>query len=281
MTLPITPEGQPDDSGTSPLIMIQTVFVSFIRGLFAQIPIGGPYHWETPSEDHSLDQEGSSIWIGTDTPVSPEIVGMRPAITISRGAAAFHGLGLGDRAFIDWQTGGVSKMDMLPTTISINVLSRMPFEAEQLAWFVGKHIWNLRDELLRGNVFALYLGNRPSFSPPTPAGSLIAGPETEHNWSCVNISFPVYLQHMEVAVPLNRPVLGEVIVVATAQGPRQRVRRRVPLQGTAVLQPEQTRAERAGRTTTPTSAAEASGSLPQSGSDEAQSTLPLTVQIKT
>jgi hypothetical protein len=271
---PTTPEGQPGDDGTSPLIAIQRVFVSFIRGLFAQVPAGGPYHWQEPSQDHSLDQEGSSIWIGTDTPINPEIVGIRPAITVSRGPAAFHGLGLGDKAFIDWQTGGVSKMDMLPTTVSINVLSRFPFEAEQLAWFVGKHIWSLRDELLRGNTFALYLGNRPSFSPPSPAGSLIGGPETEHNWVVVNINFPVYLQHLEVSVPLNRPILGEVVVVATAQGPRPRVRSRVPLQGTSVNQPAQTSAGTTSSDAPP-------GSLPQSGSDEAQSTEPLTVQIKT
>jgi len=273
-----TPEGQPGDDGTSPLILIQRTFVSFIRGLFAQIPAGGPYHWEEPSADRAQDQEGSAIWIGTDTPIQPEIVGMRPAITISRGPAAFHGLGLGDRAFIDWRTGATSKMDMLPTTVSVNVLSRVPFEAEQLAWFVGRHIWNLRDELLRGNTYALYLGNRPAFSPPTPAGSLVGGPDTEHNWTCVNINFPVYLQHLEVAMPLNRPVLGEVVMVVTAQGPRPRVRRRAALQGTAVLQPEQTRTDRESSSSTLGSSG---ASLPQTGSDEASSTEPLTVQIKT
>jgi hypothetical protein len=277
--LPTTPEGQPGDDGTSPLILIQRAFVTFIRGLFAQVPVGGPYHWEEPTPDHALDQEGSTIWIGTDTPIDPELVGLRPAITVSRGPAAFHGLGLGDRAFIDWKTGAVSKMDMLPTTVGINVLSRVPFEAEQLAWFVARHIWNLRDELLRGNTYALYAGNRPSLSPPSPAGSLVAGPDTEHNWVCVNINFPVYLQHLEVSMPLNKPILGEIVVVATAQGPRTRIRRRVPLQGTAVNQPEQTRADRT--TSSSTSGSEASGSLPQTGSDEAQSTEPLTVQIKT
>lgn len=276
---PQTPEGQPGEDGSSPLVRVQRVMVSFIRGLFAQCPPGA-YHWDPETLSNPL-QEGSELWIGTESPVDPEIVARRPAIVVGRGPAAFHGIGLGDQAYTDLATGAHVKMDMIPTTISINVLSRVPMEAEELAWFVIKHIWNLRDELMRGNSFILYMGQRPSLPPPSPAGSLVGGPETEHNTVTVSMTMPVYLQHMEVAMPLNKEVLRnfEVVMVVTANGPRQRLRPRRALSGTAVLQPDPGRA-----VTRPASlvlSTEAPATLPQTGSDEAQSSEPLTVRFKT
>ncbi len=274
---PQTPEGQSGDEGSSPLVRFQRVVASFVRGLFAQLPVGA-YHWDPETSENPL-QEGSEIWIGTETPIDPEIVGMRPAVTIGRGPAAFHGVGLGDQAYVDRATGAHVKMDMLPTTLNLNVLSRVPIEAEELAWFIARHIWNLRNELLRGNTFILYTGQRPALSPPSPAGSLVGGPETEHNWVAVAVNMPVYLQHMEVAMPLNQPVLREVAVVATATGPQPRLRPRRSLNGTAVLQPEPERVP-----TPPTSTVlseEGVLTLPQNGPDEAQSSEPLTVRFKT
>ncbi len=275
---PQTPEGSAGEDGESPLIRVQRVMVEFVRGLHAQLP-PGTYHWEPESAENPL-QEGSEIWIGTESPVNPEIVAKRPAVVIGRGPAAFHGVGLGDQAYTDLKTGAHVKMDMLPTTVNINVLSRVPMEAEGLAWFIVKHIWNLRDEILRGRTFMLYMGQRPTISPPSPAGSLVAGPDTEHNISAVAISFPTYLQHMEVAMPLNRPVLKEfeVVMVVGANGPRQKLRPRRALHGTAVFQPQPVRTP--ARPAAPVLSSEAP-SLPQTGPDEAQSAEPLTVRIKT
>jgi len=271
-----TPEGQPSDETSSPLVALQRVVVGFVRGLFAQCPPGA-YHW-MQSSGTSQDQEGSEIWIGTENPVDPEIVANRPAITVGRGPAAFHGVGLGDQAYVDVKTGAHVKMDMIPTTSSINVLSRNKFEAEELAWFVTENIWNLRNELMRGNTFILYLGQRPSLAPPTPAGSLISGPDSEENWICVSINMPVYLQHMTVASPLNKPVLREVVTVATATGPRQKLRPRRALVGTTVLSEEPVKVPT--RPVSPVLSKEAPA-LPQNDLSEAQSSKPLTVRFKT
>lgn len=270
-----TPEGRPSEEGSSPMIRLQKVVVGFIRGLFAQCPPGS-YHWEE-SGVTSQDQEGSEIWIGTETPIDPEIVAKRPAVVVGRGPAAFHGVGLGDQAYIDLKTGGHVKMDMIPTTVNVNVLAKLPMEAEEIAWFIARHLWVLRNELLRGNTFILYTGQRPSLSPPSAAGSLVSGPNTESDWIVVTVSMPVYLQHMEVAIPLNKQVLNEVVMVATATGPQPRLRPRRALVGTAVL-PE----EPAHRFTPPDpSSLKISATLPQNGSSEAQSTEPLTVRLKT
>lgn len=219
-----TPEGQPDEERRSPLVKLQEVFVTFIRGLFAECPRGA-YHWEAASGT-SQDQEGSDIWVGTEYPINPEITGSKPSVVVARGSAAFHGIGLGDMAFFDINTGSVVKMDMIPTTLTINVLSRAKFEAEELAWFVAVHIWTLRSEIIKGNDFILYTGQRPQIGAPSAPGTLMTGPQSEEDWVVVTISMPVYLQHMTVKSPLNKRVLKDVRVVATATGPQSRVRPR-------------------------------------------------------
>ncbi len=262
-----TPEGQPAEAGSSPMIRLQRVIVGFVRGLFAECPAGS-YHWEEASAA-SLDQEGSEIWIGTETPINPEITALRPAIVVGRGPAAFHGVGLGDTAYIDQRTGGHVKMDMIPTTLLVHILSRIPVEAEEIAWFVAKHMWSLRNEILRGNSFILYTGQRPSMSPPSAAGSLVSGPDTESDWIVVTVSMPVYLQHMEVAIPLNKPRLREISATATTTSPSAKVRPRIALVGTAVLPVD------------PGPETKIGGALPQTASSEAQSSGPLTVRFKT
>lgn len=256
-----TPEGQPDEERRSPLVKLQQVFVVFIRGLFAQCPPGA-YHWEE-SSGTAQDQEGSEIWIGTETPINPEIVGVRPAVTVGRGSAAFNGIGLGDMAYIDLPTGSVVKMDMIPTTLTINVLSRTKFEAEELAWFIAEQIWTLRSEIIAANSnFLLYTGQRPQLSAPTPPGTLMAGEQSDEDWICVSVAMPVYLQHMTVKSPLNKKVLKDFRIVATATGPQPRPRPRRALSGTAVFSEEP-------------------ATLPQNSDSEAQSTQPLKVRFKT
>ncbi len=209
-----TPEGQPSDVGSSPMLRLQRVIVGFIRGLFAQCPAGS-YHWETTNSS-SQDQEGSEIWIGTEGPIDPEIVAKRPAVVVGRGPAAFQGVGIGDIAYVDQATGANVRMDMIPTTLNVNVLSKTSVEAEELAWFIAKHMWVLRNEILRDNSFILYTGQRPQLSPPSPAGSLVQGPHSDSDWIAVTVSMPVYLQHMEVAMPLNKKILAGITTTVTA-----------------------------------------------------------------
>jgi hypothetical protein len=226
----------------------------------------------------SPDQKGSEIFISADTPIeADEHVGQRPAITVLRSTAAFQGIGIGDRSYVDWRTGAHHKMDIIPTTLNINVLSRISLEAENLAWFVGSHIWILRESLVRGQSGLLYMGNRPTFSAPSPAGSLVT-PDTEHNWVVVSVSFPVYLQHSMSALPLgdglSSGIVEEIEATMTTlgsgpgSGSPENPEPTVPLQGSAVQQAE----------IVPPQTGLA---LPQTPEVEAQSTSqPLTVTVK-
>ena len=276
--------GGPDLWRINPLTQCVRTYVSFLKGLFAQLP-QGCYRWD-PATENSPDQKGSEIFITSDTPVKvDEYVGKRPAIAIVRGPATFQGIGIGDVAHSDLATGGRSRMDIIPTTIFVNVLSRVPLEAENLCWWAGSHIWQLRELLIKGESGMLDTGRRPNYAPTSPAGSLVA-PDTEHNWVVSVASFPTYLQHGMHSLPLHSGpgtgIVEEIETVMTAlnrAGTPKSPQPPVPLQGSAVLQP---------RVSVPSSAVGIGGgatgsgvALPPDPEEEAQSTEPLTVTVKT
>lgn len=267
---PTAPELQPGGDWTgSPFVQVQRVLVGFIQGLHAQCPVGG-YRWMPSRGDQ--DDVGSEVWIGKDNPINTRVVGDRPAITVLRGPGSFQGVGIGDRAFVDNRTGGEVKMDILPVTLTVNVLSRVPLEADELAWFEAKHIWALREEIMRGQEGIMYLGNRLSVSPPTPAGSLV-GPDTEHNWVVCSVMIPAYLQTSMTKIPLNKRVISGFDARMTVRRPSESPESVVPLQGTAVWQPK------ARGHSASSDPAEIGPPPPQEGQDERQSTEPLEVRI--
>lgn len=268
---PTTPEGPILGTGQySPFFQVVRHVVSFLKWRFSKLPQGS-YRYDIESE--GPEQKNSEIFIGADTPIRPETLGKRPAITVLRSQVAAAGLGLGDRAFIDLATGSKVRMDMYPTNIMINVLSTEQVEAEGLAWFVMEQISAFRDEICAAsNGLILYMGGRPMVSPPSPAGSLIDSTEVE--WTAVVLSYPCYLQHATTMMPLNKKIVGGIDVNATTSTPAAVVEPVIQLQGTAVLQPPQTTADRAAAT-------DVGADLPQTTQDEAQSSEPLTVKIQT
>lgn len=263
-----------------PTFQLVRHFISFLKWRFSRLPAGA-YQWK-PETESSPDQAGSEVFISADTPINPQQVGQRPAITVLRAAASFQGAGIGDWAFTDFATGAKVRMDIIPTNVMINVLSKFPVEAERLAWFCAEQIWTFREEIVQEEPSILYTGSRPSISAPSPAGALVDS--TDFEWTVVVVSFPAYLQHSTTKLPLNKKILRGVTVNATTTPGTPRVTpTTAPLQGTAVGQPQLTPADRAAALQPSQGPAGAgSGSdLPQTGSDEAQSTEPLTVTIET
>lgn len=270
---PTTPEGYLSGAAYPPTFQVVRHVIDFLKWRFSLLPAGA-YRWD-PESDGSPEQSGSEIFISADTPIMPEKVGQRPAITVLRSTAAFQGVGIGDVAFNDLATGAVVRMDIIPTTVMVNVLSRLPVEAEKLGWFVLEQIWAFRDAIIRSEPSILYTGNRPSLSPPSPAGSLVA-PSTDVEWSVVVVSFPTFLQHATTTLPLNKRIVKGFTTTMTTVDPSAGAQPKPVslLQGTAVMQPIQPESDRNAATTD-------SAALPQTGQDEASSTEPLTVTIKT
>ncbi len=194
--------------------------LSFLQWRFSTLPIG-TFHWE-PTEEDAVDGGTSEILIAKDTPLTSRMLNSRPAITVMRSQAQFQGIGIGDVVYHDWQTGGKSRMDLIPTTICINVLSRSPIAAERLAWFVQEQVFVFRDEIIKEEPCLLYIGQRTQLSAPSPAGALVSDANGE-DWSVVSLFLPTYLQHLTKSEPLNVPVvkaLATVLRVRTGNEPR-------------------------------------------------------------
>ena len=268
---PTAPEhGASEDWVGGHFLNIKRVLVRFLQGLHAHCPVGA-YRW-APEQPEAQDHAGSEIWIGSDNPINPDVVGDRPAVTVLRGPGSFQGVGIGDLAFVDMRTGSEVLMDILPVTVTVNVLSRVPAEAEGLAEFEAEHIWILRKLIVKNEEGIMYIGNRLNVSPPTPAGSLV-GPDTEHNWVVCSVMVPVYLQKSMVRMPLNKRVLNRADVTMTAGKLPSREPEKVLVQGSAVLQPKIQVPQ------PPTDPNDVGPSLPLRGENERQSTEPLEVRF--
>lgn len=185
------------NASMSPLFQLQRHIVSFLQWTFGKQPAGS-YRFVS---DNDPDSTESEIFIGADTPINTKMVGKRPAITVLRGPASFQGVGFNDRSgFRSWD-GTRTKLDIIPTTLQVNVLSKIPMEAEQLAWFVAEQIWGYSDEIVDKAPFIHSMGARATISPPSPAGSFVNS--TDYEWTVVVCSYPVYLTHQITSQPLN------------------------------------------------------------------------------
>lgn len=186
-----------------PTIRASRHLLSFLQWRFSLCPVGA-YRW-VPEEEQSQDRGSSEIFISADTPLPTQNVGYRPAITVMRSQAAFQGTGIGDVAHHNWATGGKTRMDLVPTTLLVNVLSQNPLVAERLAWFVQDQVFSLREEIVRTEKCIFSIGQRTALSAPGPAGQLVD--QNNEDWSVVSMALPTFLQHVTVENPLNRPMV--------------------------------------------------------------------------
>lgn len=205
MTSPEHALTQADLSFYPPSVRVVRHIVSFLKWRFSLLP-SNTYRWD-PMADESQDQKGSEIFIGTDTPINTTMVGKRPAITVLRSQMAYQGVGVGDRLSANLSTGGRSYSDLVPTTIVINVLTRLPVVAERLAGFVQSQIFGMREELVKTESCLVYIGSRASISPPSPAGNLVDTPQSD--WICVSLAYPTFLQDQLTKEPLNKTIVGD------------------------------------------------------------------------
>jgi hypothetical protein len=205
---------QNDPSFYPPTMRVCRHLIGFLQWRFSLLPAGS-YHW-AESEEQSVDRGASEIWISGDTPIPCQTVGFRPAITVLRSQVQFQGIGIGDVIDHRWGSGSKTRTDLIPTTICVNVLSRLPMVAERLAWFVQDQIFGFREEIVRTEKCILSIGQRTSMPPPSPAGSLVDS--LEEDWSVVPLFLPAYLQHAVKTTPLNVPVLQKLTTILKNKG---------------------------------------------------------------
>lgn len=196
-------EGRATFPGSSfkytPLRHIRVLFVTFVQGLFAAAPKGA-YHWVD-------DEENTDILIVNENRIDPEVLGKRPAITFTRGPLQFYSLGIDDRVSYDFALDKKTKGVLVPGTMTINCLSRVELEAEDLAWVVTEHIWLLRDLLMKAGFFDI--GRAPQIGSPSPAGSIIMNDQGDE-FTAVPITVPFQFARNSSFTPLGMQIVNRI-----------------------------------------------------------------------
>jgi hypothetical protein len=169
----------------------------------------GWYHWE-------LDNEETDIIISDENPIKTDTLGKRPCITCTRAPVAFYTLGLDDLLEYNMSTGARKKSVLLPGTMSINCCSRVPLEAEQLAWIVAEHLWMLRDVMRRWGFYDI--GRNLTIGAPSPPGAIIQN-DSGDEWYVVTITSPFQMHRMSEVTPLGARVAQEMDVIMGGELP--------------------------------------------------------------
>lgn len=183
----------------TPFTHVRVLYASFIQGLFHAAPKGA-YHWEPSLED-------TDLVVTDETPIDIDTVGVRPAITFTRGPVQFYSLGLDDMMAYDFESGQKQKSVLVPGTMSINCCSKNDLESEQLAWIIAEHLWLLREVLMRQGFFEI--GRQPVIGAPSPAGSIVAG-DNAKEWFCTTVSSPFQFYRTSQFTPLGKKIVNNI-----------------------------------------------------------------------
>ena len=187
-----------EDYRFRPLQYVRMAYIQFVQGLFKASPVGD-YHW---SPDPSTE-----IFITDENAIKADTVGKRPAITFTRGQMQFVSLGLDDMLSYDFATGGKRKSVLIPGVMSINCLSRVDIEAENIAWVVAENLWMNR-EMLMGNGF-FEIGRQQIVTPPSPAGSIVQS-DAGDGWFVCTVQSPFQVYRTSQISPLGNPMAAGI-----------------------------------------------------------------------
>lgn len=193
--------------GENPLFHLTRICIIFLQELFSSVPSGANFRW-------SHDEELTRLYLTDESPINSTTVEKRPAIVTVRSEFAWAGLGLDQKRNHRIRTGEKIYTDMLSGNLTFNCLSRVPVEAEYLAWIVSRHIWIFRHLLMQQGFHKIGEGQR--ILGRSPAGSLIAG-DTEHEIVNVPVIVPVHFQWTERVQEKDLPLMDKVITSINAK----------------------------------------------------------------
>ena len=187
--------------GNDPLNYLVRVFIAFTQTLWESAPKGA-FHW-TP------DPQDTELVITEENPFQVDTMEKRPALMIALGPARFNGSSLDDLQGLNFRNAAEKHIDLIPTNITINCLSRVAAEARFLAWQNARMTWILR-KLLIAEKGIQDCGRRNEIGPVTPAGVLVSG-DTEAEWVSCPVTIPVFMQWSDFVTPLKFEANGHPI----------------------------------------------------------------------
>lgn len=195
---------------TSPLTQVRFLYSAFAKVLFRTLPRGS-MHWQ--------NDEQSEIYISDEHPMHSDVLGVRPAISFTRGPIQFFSLGMDDMLAFDPTTGKKTKSALIPGVMSINCCSRVDLESEQIAWFLSEHMWILREKLMGLDGF-FEIGRQQQISSPSSAEGIITG-DNAKEWFCTTISSPFQFPRTSQSTPLNNNIIQEIALMVNTQRQQQ------------------------------------------------------------
>jgi hypothetical protein len=104
-------------------------------------------------------------------------------------------------------SGARQKTILIPGTMSINCCSRVPLEAEQLAWIVAEHLWMLRDVMRQWGFYDV--GRNLAIGAPSPPGAIIQN-DAGDEWYVVTITSPFQMGRISQITPLGARVASSI-----------------------------------------------------------------------
>jgi hypothetical protein len=184
-----------------PLNYMVKAFIAFLQTIFETAP-AGHFHWRPELEE-------TEIVITEENPVKTDSIEQKPVISVILGPTRFNGSSLDDLVHVSITDAKEIHTDLIPGTMSLNCVSRVPQECRFIAWICARTIWNLRKLFIR-EPFIHDVGRNISVGPVTPAGALVAG-DTEGEWHSVSVSCPFFLQWTDRVTPLQHDWSGRPI----------------------------------------------------------------------
>ena len=205
----VNPHGQfpQNDFRNTPLTQLRVLYAAFVQGLFGAAPPGS-YHW-------SADEGETEIYIFGENPIRTDTIGVRPAVSFTRGPIQFYSLGMDDMLRYQFSTGQKTKSVLIPGVMSINCVSRNSLESESIAFIIAEHLWLLREQLIGSGLF-FEIGRQPQISAPSPAEGIVAG-DSGDGWYATVVSSPFQFPRMSQYTPLNQRIIQSIELQISAR----------------------------------------------------------------
>lgn len=179
--------------------MVRALYAAFVKGLFSSAQ-PGCYQWRP--------DDSTGIFVSGEHPIRLDKVGVRPAVSFTRGPVSFYSLGMDDTLRHNLATGKKTKGVLVPGVMSINCCSRVDLESEFIAWVISEHLWLLREMLMKAGFFEI--GRQPQIGAPSPAGSIVTGAGSDE-WFCTTVQSPFQFPRMSQFTPLNQHIVNNIV----------------------------------------------------------------------
>lgn len=191
----------------NPLFHLTRLCLIFLQELFKEAPEDSNFRWVD-------DEEQTRLYLTDETPVASSVVEKRPCIASVRSGFAWAGLGLDQKRNHRIRTGEQIYTDMISGNLTFNCMSRVPVEAEYLAWIVSRHIWIFKHLLMQHGFHKV--GENQQILARSPAGALVSG-DTEHEICNVPVIVPAHFQWTERVQQKDLPLMDRVVTAVNVK----------------------------------------------------------------